>query len=114
MAIKNMTNQIVTKDFFKATMDIIAENTSFNYSALAINGIKRQLGKEFKFLKNIRIKGRSVDVDKSINSVGRNELRKFFTEVIDLIGPNYLKMLLAQKLNSKELDYLEDLGVRFG
>ena len=114
MKIENMTNQVVTRDFFKATIDIIAENTSFSYSTLAINGIKKQLSGEFKFLENIHVKGRSVEVNESINSVGKNELKKFFTRIINLIGPNYLKLLLAQRLNPKELVYLENLGLRFG
>ena len=109
-----MTNQYITKAFFKATRDIIAENTSPNYSGFAMNGIREQLCKEFKFLKNIHIRGKSVDVGESINSVDARELKKFFMKVINLMGPNYLKMLLAQRLNQKELLYLENLGLRFG
>ena len=113
MKIENMTNQIVTINFLKTTMDIIAENTSRSYSAVVIDGIKEQLKEKFKFSKSIRIKGKSVEVNKAIDNVGKKELRKFFTKVIDMIGPNYLKMLLAQKLNPKSLIYLEDLGLRF-
>ena len=114
MRAENITNQVVTKAFFKATRDIIAENTSLNYSALAMNGIREHLCKEFKFLKNVHIKGKSVEVDKSINSVDGEELIKFFIKVVNLMGPNYLKMLLAQRLGQKELLYLENLGLRFG
>lgn len=114
MEINNMTNQLVTKDFFTATMNVIAENTSLNYSALAINGIKEQLSNDFKFSKGIRIKGHSVEVDSSINSVSKNELKKFFGKIVNLIGPNYLKILLAQRLNTKALEYLEYIGIRFG
>lgn len=109
-----MTNQIVTKDFFEKTINIIAQNTSFSYSTIALNGIKMQLSKEFNFLKDIHIKGKSVDVDKTINNIGKNELRNFFRKVIDMVGPNYLKILLAQKLNPKSLMYLENIGLRFG
>ena len=114
MKIENITNQDITKSFFKATRDIIAENTSPNYSGLAMNGLREQLCKEFKFLKNIHIKGKSVEVDESINSIGKKELKKFFMKVVNLMGPNYLKMLLAQRLNQKELLYLENIGLRFG
>ena len=89
-----MTNRIVTKDFFEKTINIIAQNTSFSYSTIALNGIKEQVSNEFKFSKNIRINGRSVDVNKTINNVSKKELRKFFTKVINMIGPNYLKILL--------------------
>lgn len=114
MRTENITNQTVTKAFFKATRDIIAENTSFHYSVLAMNGLREQLCKEFKFLKNIHIKGKSVEVDKSINYVDEKELKKFFIKIVNLMGPNYLKMLLAQRLGQKELLYLENLGLRFG
>jgi|SRR3989338_3390117 len=114
MEINNMTNQLVTKDFFIATMNIIAENTSFNYSTLAINGIKEQLSEDFKFSKSIRINGKSVEVDRSINSVSKNELKKFLKKIVNLIGPNYLKILLAQRLNIRSLGYLEGLGIKFG
>jgi|TARA_B100001971_G_scaffold38646_1_gene33710 hypothetical protein len=114
MRVENMTNRDVTKAFFKATRDIIAENTSPHYSTLAMNGIRTQLCKEFKFLKSIHIKGKSVEVDNSINSVGGRELKRFFIKVVNLMGPNYLKMLLAQRLGQKELFYLETLGLKFG
>ena len=110
---EDMTNQIVTKDFFEKIINIIAQNTSFSYSAIALNGIKEQLSNKFKFSKNISIKGRSVEVNKAIDNVGKKELRKFFTKVIDMIGPNYLKMLLAQRLDPKSLIYLENIGLRF-
>lgn len=109
-----MTNRDVTKAFFKATQDIIAENTSSNYSAFAMNGMREQLCEEFKFLKSIHIKGKSIKVDKSINSVDGREMKKFFMKVVNLMGPNYLKMLLAQRLGQKELIYLETLGLKFG
>ena len=114
MKIENMTNQIVTINFFKTAMDIIAENTSRSYSAVVIAGVKEQLGEEFKFSKSIRIKGKLVEVDKTINNVDRKKLRNFYRKVIGMIGPNYLKILLAQKLNPKSLTYLENLGLRFG
>lgn len=110
----NMTNQIVTTNFLKTTMDIIAENTSRSYSAIVVDGIKEQLKGEFKFSKSIRIKGKLVEVDKTINNVERKKLRNFYRKVIDMIGSNYLKILLAQKLNPKSLTYLENLGLRFG
>jgi len=112
--IENMTNQTVIRDFFKATIDIIAENTSRNYSVLAINGLKEQLEKEFKFSKNVHITGGSIKVDEAINSVGVKELNKFFTKIVDFIGPNYLKMLLTQKLTPTDVKYLENIGLKFG
>ena len=108
-----MTNRIVTKDFFEKTINIIAQNTSFSYSAIALNGIKGQLSNKFKFSKNINIKGRTVEVNKAIDNVSKTELRKFFAKVIDMVGPNYIKMLLAQRLNPKSLIYLENIGLRF-
>jgi len=110
----NLTNQIVTKAFFEATRDIIAKNTSSHYSEIAMNGIRDKLDEEFKFLKNIHIKEKSIDVDESINSVGEKELKKFFTTIVDLIGPDYLKILLTKKLDPEEILYLENLGLEFG
>lgn len=110
----NMTNQIVTRDFLKATMEIIAKNTSSNYSKLAIIGVKEQLNHEFKFSKKIHIKNGLINIDRDINSIGGNELRKFFLEVIHIVGPKYLKALLFKKLKPKELNYLKNIGLRFG
>lgn len=110
----NMTNQIATKDFFEKTINIIAQNTSFSYSTIVLNDINEELSKDFKFLKDIHIKGKLVEVDKTINNIGKNELRNFLRKMIDMMGPNYLKILLAQKLNPKSLSYLEKLGLRFG
>ena len=110
----DITNQIVTKDFYEKTINIIAQNTSFGYSTIALKGINQDLIKEFKFLKGIHIKGRSVEVNRTINNIEKNELRNLFRKVINLVGPNYLKILLAQKLNPKSLIYLENLGIKFG
>ena len=114
MKFENMTNQNVTKAFFEATRDIIAENTSPAYSEFAMNGVREQLSKEFKFLKNIRIKGQAIEVDRTINYIRKNELKRFFAKIVNMIGPNYLKMLLSQRLEPEELRYLENLGLEFG
>ena len=112
--LKDMTNQIVTKDFLKATSDIIAENTSLNYSIIAIRGIKAQLEKEFKFLRCISIMEHSIEVSEDINSVSNDKIKEFFSRAINSIGPSYLKMLLAQRLPPNELAYLKNLGLGFG
>ena len=109
-----MSNQIVTKNFFEVVLDIIAENTSTNYSIIAVNGIKERLSKQFKFLRNVHIKNSIIEVSDNINSVGKNELKKFFIKAINMMGPNYLKVLLSKRLDQKDLVYLEDIGIRFG
>ena len=114
MEVKKMTNQLVTKNFFEAVLDIIAENTSTNYSIIALNGIKEQLSKQFKFLRNVHISKSTIEVSSNINSVGKNELKMFFIESINMIGPNYLKVLLSRRLDQKDVVYLEDIGIRFG
>ena len=114
MKVENMSNQIVTKNFFGAVLDIIAENTSTNYSIVAVNGIKGQLSEQFKFLRNVYIKDSTIEVSDNINSVGKNELKRFFIEAINMMGPNYLKVLLSRRLDQKDLAYLEDIGIRFG
>ena len=105
----NMTNQLATRNFLKATMKIIAENTSPNYSIVVINGIKEQLSKEFAFLKNIHIKGKEIKVDETLNSINGKELKNFLTKIVDSIGTNYIKVLLARNLTQKEFAYLENL-----
>ena len=92
MRIETATNQSVTKDFLGSILDSIAKNTSFNYSVVAVNRIKEQLGEEFKFLRSVHIKNRSIEVSNDINSVNKNKLRKFFIRIIKIIGPNYLKV----------------------
>ena len=58
----DITNQIVTKDFYEKTIDIIAQNTSFGYSTIALKAINQDLIKEFTFLKGINIKRRLVEL----------------------------------------------------
>ena len=113
MKIESVPNQLVTRDFFKAIQDIIAENTSFNYSTIALNGIKAQLSNEFGFIRDIRIKKRSIHVNSSINSVDKRDLRKFFIKTINMMGPSYLKALLSRRLTQKDLMYMENIGIRF-
>jgi len=114
MKVENITNQIATKNFIKAIVEIIAENTSHNYSIFAMNSIKDKLGMEFKFSKNVYITGKLIEVDKAINAVSGKELNKFFTKIVDFVGPNYLKLLLVQKLNPTDVEYLENIGLKFG
>ena len=114
MKAENVSNQIVAKKFFGAVLDIIAENTSTNYSIVAMNGIKEQLSKQFKFLRNVHIRDSTIEVSGNINSVGKNELKKFFTKAINIMGPNYLKVLLSRRLDQKYLAYMENIGIRFG
>ena len=114
MKFENMSNQIVTKKFFEVVLDIIAENTSTNYSIVAMNGIKEQLSKQFKFLRNVHIRKSTIEVSGNINSVGKNELKRFFIKAINMMGPNYLKVLLSRRLDQKDLVYLENIGIRFG
>lgn len=114
MKVENMSNQIVAKNFFEAVLDIIAENTSTNYSIVAMNGIKGQLSKQFKFLRNVHIRNSIIEVSGNINSVGKNELKRFFIKAINMMGPNYLKVLLSRRLDQKDLVYLENIGIRFG
>ena len=109
-----MTSQLVTKNFFEAVLDIIAENTSTNYSLIAVNGIKERLSKQFKFLRDVHLKKSIIEVSDNINSVGKNELKGFFIKSINMMGPNYLKVLLSRRLDQKDLVYLEDIGIRFG
>ncbi|MBW2976460.1 hypothetical protein KY347_03365 [Candidatus Woesearchaeota archaeon] len=111
---ENVTNRVIIKNFLEAARDIIAENTSFNYSVLAINGIKEQLSGEFKFLKKVYLRKGFVDVGPSINDINRKELKKFLVKAVERMGPDYLKVLLTQRLAPKELAYLETLGMRFG
>src|SRR3989344_36661 len=110
MKAENITNQDALKNFFKATREIIAENTSHSYSIVALVGIKKRLDREFKLSRNINIKGKSIKVNKVVNSISQKELRMFFAKIVSLIAPNYLRFLLTKKLSQKELNYLGALG----
>ena len=112
MKIENVNNRIVTKNFFQVTKEIIAENTSPDYGLLAVREFKEKLGKEFKFLDDVYINKKSIKVSMDMDSVGKNELKRFFTKAINMIGPNYLKILLSERLNGRDLFFLEGIGVR--
>ena len=109
-----INNQTIVRDFFKAIINVMSKNTSVNYSALVLNNLKERLIKDFKFSEAIHIKGNLIKVDIAINSIDGKRVGKFLAKVVDLIGPNFLMVLLAKKLSTKDIQYLEKLGLKFG
>ena len=48
-----------------------------------------------------------------INSIDTKSIRVLFIKVIDILGPNLLKMVIRERLDSEDIKYLNRIGVRF-
>ena len=68
--------------------------------------------KEFPFFKLIKINGSTVKVDGMINSIDTKKIKALFVTIIEITGPNLLKLLIKEKLGTEDLNYLNGIGIR--
>jgi len=106
------TTQEVVKDFFKSILVVITKNSSKSYGLVVFKNMKNRLIKDFSFLNLIKISNSTINIDSKINSVGTSKIRELFNKVMDIIGPDILKLLIKERLDSEDLIYLNKIGVR--
>ena len=106
------TTKEVTRDFFKVVLSVIAKNSSKGYAIVVLKNIQKLLIKDFKFFKLINVSSSSIKVDDMINSIDTKSIRTLLIKVIDILGPNLLKMVLKERLDSEDIKYLNRMGVR--
>ena len=107
------TTKDVTVSFFKVVLEVIARNSSKSYGMVVLKNIQKKLIKEFPFLNLIKIKDSTIKVDGMINSIDTKNIKALFVCIIEIIGPNLLKLLIKEKLDMEDLRYLNRIGVRF-
>ena len=110
---ENKTIKEVAADFFRVIINGIAKNSSKGYALIVIHGIKKSLAKEFPFVRLVHTTENSIDVDDKINSVDPHKVGKLFVRIINLLGPNLLKLLIKKELDQGNLEYLNKMGVKF-
>ena len=107
------TTKDVTVSFFRVVLEVISINSSRNYGMVVLRNIQKRLIKRFPFFKLIKISGSTVKVDGMINSVDTKKIKALFVSIIEIIGPNLLKLLIKEKLDIEDLKFLNKIGVRF-
>lgn len=106
------TSQEVIKDFFNSILVVIAKNSSESYGLVIFKNMKNRLIKDFPFLNFMKISNSTIKIDSKINSVDTAKIREFFNRVMDILGPNILKLLIKERLDSEDIKYLNKIGVR--
>ncbi|MEK6808749.1 MAG: hypothetical protein AABY14_03625 [Nanoarchaeota archaeon] len=109
----SITNKNVTANFFSVIIDVLSKNTSKNYSLLVITNMKKTLSGEHRVLEYVDFQNGKVRIGDKINGVQNKKLGGLFIKIIDLLGPNLLKVMIKDELDPETVKYLEKLGVRF-
>lgn len=107
------TTQDVVKDFLKSILVVIIKNSSKNYGLVIFQNMKKRLISDFPFLSLIKITDNTVKIDSRINTIDTKEIKKIFIEIMNIIGPDILKLLIKEQLDSEDMKYLNQIGVRF-
>ena len=107
------SNKIITVEFFNSLMNVLAKNTSVNYSVIALEQIKKQQVQKYPFLKEIIFTPKGATVSTKINSVDIRSIGKMFNTLLEILGPNILGELILEKLNPKIVKHLQKFGISF-
>ena len=107
------TIQEVTKDFFNTLLFVIAKNSSKSYGLVALRNIKKSLNNEFPFVELIKISDSTIKIDRMMNSIDSKKIKRLFTKTINILGPNFLKLIMRDKLDEEDIKYLNKIGVKF-
>lgn len=106
------TTQDVIKDFYKSILVVITRNSSKNYGLIIFQHMEKKLIKDFPFLDLIKISDHNVKIDSKINNIDTKEIRKIFTKIMEILGPDILKLLIKEHLDSEDMRYLNQIGVK--
>lgn len=106
------TTQEVVKDFLNSILVVIAKNSSKSYGLVIFQHMKKRLIKDFSFLNLIKISNSTIKIDSKVNFVDTAEIRDLFNKIMDILGPDILKLLIKERLDSEDLRYLNKIGVR--
>ena len=106
------TTKEVTMKFFRVIFEVLSKNSSKKYAFVALKNMQKRLAKEFKFFKLIKIGGGKIVVHDAINSIGARNIKNLFIKIIDLLGPDFLKLLIREKMDSEDIKFLNRIGVR--
>ena len=110
---KMKTTKEVAIDFFRVILSVMAKNSSKSYALIVLKNIQKTLIKDFKFFKLVKVSDSTIKVDDMINSIDTKSIRALFIKVIDILGPNLLKLVIKERLDSEDIKYLNRIGVRF-
>lgn len=109
---KMKTTQEVVQDFFNSILEVIAKNSSKSYGLVVFKNMKNDLVKNFTFLKYMKISNSTIKIDSKINSVYASKIKNLFNTVMNILGPNILKLLIKERMDPEDIEYLNRIGVR--
>ena len=105
--------QEVTKDFLKSILLVIASNSSKSYGIYILKNLKKKLINDFPVFNLIEFDNNDIQIDIKIKSADTKEVSKLFNKIIDMLGPDILKLFLKEHMDSYDIKYLNKIGVRF-
>ncbi len=106
------TTREVAENFFNVIFNVLASNSSKSYSRLIMDSIKAKLVKDFPFIASVSFTDSAVKVGEEINRAEKKKAGMLFGSVIELLGPDLLKLLIKEQLDIEDLNYLSSLGVK--
>tara|TARA_Y100000310_G_C20658864_1_gene803552 strand:+ start:927 stop:1256 length:330 start_codon:yes stop_codon:yes gene_type:complete len=107
------TTQQVARDFFKVIFEVLVNNSSRKYGLVVVSNIKEKFIKKYPFLKYLIVTKSSIKIEKGINSVETHEIGKAIEAIINMLGPNLLRLLLKERLDKGDKSFLHNVGVDF-
>ena len=108
-----MTNQEISAKFFDSIVDVLAKNTSKNYSLVVLGKMKKEMMQLYPFFKFVHFDSGKVKIEAKINETSSHKLGKLFMDIIEVLGPSLLKVMIMEELDTKTVKYLERIGVKF-
>ena len=106
------TARNVMQDFFKSVLLVISRNSSKSYGIVVFQSIKKKLSPKFQFLKFVNISDSTIIIDSKINSAEPKEIKKLIDRIIVLLGPDMLRIMVRENMDTEDINYLNRIGVR--
>jgi hypothetical protein len=105
-------NKEVLTSFFEGILNFISSNSSKSYSIVTIKNLQKSLSKDFPFVKLVRFNGK-VRIDTKIDSINPEQVGGLLNKIIEVLGPDILRMFIREKMDPEDLKYLSKIGVSF-
>jgi len=103
----------VTKDFLKSILVAISKNSSKSYGIFILKNLKKRLIKDYPLFKLIKFNNSNIEIDAKILTANTNDISKLLNKIINMLGPDILKLFIKDHLDNYDIKYLNSIGVRF-
>ena len=105
------SNQIIVQDLLNAIVNIVSEDSSYEYIMMVLKKFVEIHEEKFPFVKYIQIDLDKLRVDEDINSVDSKIIGKFLKVMVKTLFSDLFMLLVIRKLPEGLVNDLEYLGI---